>query len=296
MAIEAKICNLEAPPKISEFKRFRRVFLSRPIVTVGLVIIVCFILLAIFAPWISPYDPNAPDLGNTLAKPSSAHILGTDAIGRDTLSRVIWGTRTSLIIGLSVVIMSSIIGGVLGMIAGYFGGWSYIIIMRFIDALMTFPMILLSLVISALLGGGMKNVIIALTVGMISGFARLMCGQVMSLRENDYVVAERSLGATSSRIMLRHVFPNSFPPYLVLMTMLLGGAVLAEAGLSYIGVGITPPTAAWGSMVNDGQQYLLSNPLLAFAPGFALMLVVFAFNVVGDGLRDAMDPRLRGTL
>jgi peptide/nickel transport system permease protein len=296
MAVDAKTVNMEALPRISEFSRFRRVFFSRPLVAIGMVIMVVIILVAIFAPVLAPYEPNSPDLANTLAQPSKTHLLGTDAIGRDTLSRVLYGARTSLIIGISVVFISAVIGGVLGMLAGYFGGWVYIIIMRLIDALMTFPMVLLSLVISALLGGGMKNLMVALTVGMISGYARLMCGQVMSIRENDYVMAERSIGASSFRIMARHVFPNSFAPYIVLMTMALGGVVLAEAGLSYLGVGISPPTAAWGSMVNDGQQYLTSNPMLAFAPGFALMLVVFAFNMIGDGLRDALDPRLRGTL
>lgn len=291
-----KLVVPEAPIKVSEFQRFRRVFLGRGVVIFGIVIIVFFIILSIFAPFIAPYSPNEPDLANILSQPTKAHLLGTDTIGRDILSRVIYGSRTSLIIGLSVVLIASSLGMVLGVFAAYYGGWIYNIIMRFIDALMSFPMIILVLVISALLGGGMKNVIIALTVGTIPGYTRVMCGQALSVKENDYVMAERSIGANSFRIMLRHLLPNCLPAYIVMMTMALGSVVLAEAGLSFLGVGITPPTAAWGSLVNDGRLYLYTLPLLSIAPGFVLMLCVFSFNMVGDGLRDALDPRLRGTL
>jgi peptide/nickel transport system permease protein len=285
-----------APSQVTEFRRFRRVFLARPVVVVGLVIIAFFILSAVLASVVAPYDPNAIDVANALQSPSGSHLLGTDALGRDTLSRVIYGARTSLIIGLAVVTAAALIGGLLGLVAGFMGGWMNVIVMRFMDALMAFPMIVLGLVIIAGLGGGMRNLIIALTIGMLPIYTRLMCAQVMTVKHNDFVMAARASGAGLWRIMLRRVLPNSFPPYIVLMTMMLGGAVMAEAGLSFLGLGITPPTAAWGSMVNDGQQYLTTSPWLAFAPGFALMLVVFSFNVVGDGLRDALDPRLRGTV
>jgi peptide/nickel transport system permease protein len=222
--------------------------------------------------------------------------MGTDALGRDVLSRVIYGTRTSLFIGLTVVVISAIIGITLGLVSGYYGGWTYTIIQRFMDSLMAFPMTILVLLIAALLGGGLKNVIVALSVGMLPGYARVMCGMVLSAKENDYVMAERSIGASNSRIIFSHIFHNCLPPFIVLMTMQLGAVVLAEAGLSFLGVGITPPTPAWGSMVNDGRQYLLTNPILSVGPGVVLMLVVFAFNMLGDGLRDAMDPRLRGTI
>jgi ABC-type dipeptide/oligopeptide/nickel transport system permease subunit len=188
------------------------------------------------------------------------------------------------------------IGMSMGLIAGYFGGWAYTIIMRFIDALMAFPMLLLALVIAALLGGGIKNVMIAVGIALIPGYARLMCGQVLSVKENDYILAEHCIGASNLRIMTHHFVPNCFPPLIVLITMMMGTTILAEAGLSFLGVGIKPPTPAWGGMVNDGYKYLLSRPLLSFAPGFAIMLVVLGFNMVGDGLRDALDPRLRGTL
>jgi peptide/nickel transport system permease protein len=285
-----------APRRASEWRRFRRVFFNRGIVVFGMVVILLFIVVAIFAPFLAPYDPYDQDLSNTLSQPSQSHLLGTDATGRDTLSRILFGTRTSLMIGLIVVIVSCTIGMTLGMIAGYFGGWTHTIIMRCIDALMSFPMILLAIVIAALLGGGLKNVIIALSVANIPVYTRLMCAQVLSIKENDYIVAERSLGASDLRIMLRHILPNCLPPLIVLITMMLGSVILAEAGLSFLGIGITSPVAAWGSMVNDGREYLLTRPVLSFAPGLALMLVVFAFNMVGDGLRDALDPRLRGTI
>lgn len=253
-------------------------------------------LTAIFAPWLARYDPYKQNLREVLQSPSAQHWLGTDTIGRDVLSRVIYGTRNSLLVGVVALGIASIIGMSLGLIAGYFGGWVGNIIMRMIDAMMCFPMILMALVIAALLGSGLFNVMIALGIALIPGYARLMFGQVISIKENDYIVAEKSLGARSLRIMLLHIFPNCMPALIVLITMQLGSAILTEAGLSFLGVGIQPPAAAWGSMVSDGRQYLLSNPILSFAPGIAIMLTVFSFNMVGDGLRDALDPRLRGTI
>jgi peptide/nickel transport system permease protein len=286
----------EAPPHISETRRIVRVMAGRKVVVFGLVIIFLTVVSAIFAPLIAPYDPYKPDTDHTLEQPNRQHLLGTDTVGRDTLSRIIFGARTSLIVGIGAVGIAAILGIALGLIAGYVGGFTYTVIMRFIDALMAFPMILLALVIAALLGGGLKNIVIALGVGMMASYTRLVCGQVLSVKENDYVLAEKSLGASSLRIILRHIFPNCLAPLIVMMTMMLGGAILAEAGLSFLGIGISPPGAAWGAMVNTGYRYLLSDPVLSFAPGVAIMLVVFAFNMVGDGLRDALDPRLRGTL
>lgn len=287
---------IKSPPKSNEFKRFLRVFWGRGVVVFGLVVLLFFVVVTIFAPVIAPYDPYDNDVGNALLQPSKTHLLGTDILGRDILSRVIYGARTSLLIGLSVVGISTIVGTILGIVAGYYGGWVYTVIMRLIDAYMAFPMIILALGVSSMLGGGIKNVIIALSVAMMPGYARLMCGQALSVKENDYVMAERSMGAAGLRIMVGHVIPNCLSPLIVMVTMMIGSVILAESGLSFLGVGITPPTAAWGSMVNEGRPYLLSQPLLSFAPGIAIMLVVFAFNMVGDGLRDALDPSLRGIL
>ena len=286
----------EAPPRVSEFRRFRRVFLSRKVVVIGLVIIIALILTAILAPWVAPYNPYKQNLDQTLQKPNSEHLLGTDVLGRDTLSRVIYGTRTSLLVCFIAVGVAATIGMSLGLIAGYFGGTTFMIIMRLMDALMSLPMIALALIIASMLGSGIKNVMIALGIGLMPGYTRLMCGQVLSAKENEYVMAGRAMGASNLRIMLAHILPNCFPPLIVLMTMMLGTTILAEAGLSFLGIGLEPPGAAWGAMVSDGYRYLLKNPVLSFAPGVAIMLVVFAFNMVGDGLRDALDPRLRGTL
>jgi peptide/nickel transport system permease protein len=287
---------IENAPRVNELRRFFRVFFSRGVVVFGVVIILFFVIAAIFAPWLAPYDPDKIDMNNALLQPGKAHWLGTDALGRDTLSRTIYGTRVSLIIGLVVVILGSVVGMALGLIAGYFGRWAHAVVMRLVDTLMAFPMLILALLIASLLGGGIRNVIMALAFAMVPIYARLMCGQVITVKENDYVLAGRSMGASHMRIMLRHLAPNCFPPLIVMMTMMLGTTILAEAGLSFLGIGVQPPVATWGNMVNDGRQYLLTNPILSFAPGLAIMLVVYAFNMVGDGLRDALDPQLRGVV
>ncbi len=284
------------PPRVNELRRFFKVFLGRPVVVFGAVVILVLLICAALPGWIAPYDPVKQDLNNVLLQPGGEHLLGTDALGRDMLSRIIFGARTAVMVGVVALGIAATSGMILGLTAGYFGGITYAIIMRFIDALMAFPVILLALAIAALLGGGLLNVMIAIGIGMMSGYARVMCGQAISVRENDYVLAARSSGASNLRIMFRHVFPNCFPPMIVLMTMMIGMTILFEAGLSFLGIGIKEPTVAWGSLVNDGYKYLLTHPLLSFAPGIAIIVVVYAFNMVGDGVRDAIDPRLRGTL
>jgi peptide/nickel transport system permease protein len=286
----------EVPPRVSEWRRFRRVFFSRGWVVIGLAILLLLVVTAAFAPLLAPYDPYEQGVGPSLASADSHHLLGTDLLGRDTLSRLIYGSRTALMVGFISVIVGSLIGVSLGLIAGFYGGFGNIIIMRTMDALMCFPMIVLALVTAAVLGGGIQNVIIALSIATIPGYARITCGMTLSLKENDYILAEHAIGSGPMRTILRHILPNAFPPLIVMMTMQLGSLILAEAGLSFLGIGINPPGAAWGAMVNDGYKYLLRSPLLSFAPGLAIMVVVFAFNMVGDGLRDALDPRLRGTL
>ncbi len=286
----------EAPPRVSEWRRFVRVFFGRKVVLFGLIVIVLFVFIAIFASFLAPYDPYKPDMANPLASPSAEHWLGTDLFGRDTLSRIIYGSRTAMEVGFISVAVASVIGIGLGITAGYYGGALGFIIMRAVDALMPFPMIVLALLVAGLLGSGIVNIIIALSVASIPPYTRVTNGLALAIKESDYILAQKSMGSGYLRIMTKHVLTNAFPPIIVLVTMMLGSLILAESGLSFLGIGISPPGAAWGSMVNDGYKYLQSNPVLSFAPGIAIMLVVFAFNIVGDGLRDAMDPRLRGLL
>jgi peptide/nickel transport system permease protein len=286
----------EVRPKVNEFRRFIKVFFGRPVVIIGTVFILLFIICAAIPQLLTHYDPVKQTLSQTLLPPSSDHWLGTDALGRDLFTRIIYGARTAMIIAFSAIAFAAVIGTTLGLIAGYTGGITNSIIMRIIDAMMAFPGILLALTIVSVLGGGILTIVIALGVQSISGYARVVCAQAMSLRENDYVLAARTLGATKKRIMFLHILPNAVAPLIVMSTIAIGITILAEAGLSYLGIGIKEPTIAWGSLVNVGQRYLLNYPLLAIAPGIAIMLVVFGFNMVGDGLRDALDPRLRGTL
>ena len=287
---------VEARPTESGWRRFIRVFIGRKVVLFGLIVVVLYILVAIFAELLAPYDPYEPDYGAILLQPSGEHWLGTDQIGRDILSRLIYGIRPTLMVGFSTIVIAAVCGTILGLTAGYFGGWIQTIIMRCIDALMGFPMLLLALVIATVLGGGLKNIIIALGIALIAGFARVMCAQTLSLKENDYVTAGRSLGFTNLRLMFSHIVPNAFPPMIILATMNIGMVILMESGLSFLGIGIQAPEAAWGSMVSAGYNRLQSNPALSVSPGIAIMLIVFSLNMIGDGLRDALDPRLRGTL
>jgi peptide/nickel transport system permease protein len=287
---------IEGPRRVSEWKRFSRVFFQRKLVLFGLVILTILVVVAAFAPLLTPYSPTQGNIVESLQQPSSRHWLGTDLQGRDTMARLIYGSRTALAVGFGSVLVAGAIGVTLGLIAGYVGGITNAVIMRIMDALMGFPMILLALVVSAVLGGGILNVIIALSVATLPGYARVMHGLTLQVKENDYILAERSLGASNSRSMFAHILPNTFPSMIVLITLQLGSLILAEAGLSFLGVGITPPTPAWGAMVADGRRYLLQYPWLSLAPGVAIMFVVFAFNLVGDGLRDALDPRLRGII
>jgi len=294
--LETNNTLMETRPRVNEFRRFLRVFFGRPVVIIGTIIILVFLVCAAFPQLFTSYDPVKQNLSEVLQQPSSNHWLGTDSLGRDLFSRIIYGARTALIIAFSAIAFAAVVGTILGLVAGYSGGITYTIIMRFIDSLMAFPGILLALTIVAILGGGMITVIIALGIQSISQYARIMCAQTLSLRENDYVIASRSLGSTSFRIMFQHILPNALPPMIVVSTIAIGMTILAEASLSFLGIGLQEPTIAWGSLVNVGYGYLLSFPLLAIAPGVAIMLVVFGFNMVGDGLRDALDPKLRGTL
>jgi len=287
---------IEVPPQRNEFRRFLKVFFGRKVVLFGAVAILMIIVSSVFAPVLAPYDPYQQNLRETLRQPSLKHLLGTDGLGRDLLSRIIYGTRVSLAVGIVSVGVGAFFGMMFGLIAGYFGGIINTFIMRCIDAMMAVPPIMLALSIAAALGGGLVNVMISLIISFIPPLARLMCGQVLTVKQADYVTAGEVIGCSNLRVMLVHIFPNCLPPLIVMVTLNLGISILAESGLSFLGVGIRPPTAAWGSMVSEGYQYLLSNPILSLAPGLCVVLVVLAFNMVGDGLRDALDPRLRGKI
>jgi ABC-type dipeptide/oligopeptide/nickel transport system permease subunit len=288
--------DVQVPPRVSEFKRVISVMFRRRVVAVGVLVIAMLVVTALLAPVIVPHDPYEQELSTRLAPPSATHILGTDELGRDVLSRLIYGARISLLVGIVAITIAGTIGMALGLIAGYFGGWTNIIIMRFTDALLALPPLVLMLAIAAVLGGGLFNVLVAIGIAMMPTYCRLMCGQVATLKENEYVTALHSMGARNSRIMFYHLIPNAFPPLLVLLSVNLGTAIMMEATLSYLGIGITPPTATWGGMVSNGYRFLLTNPVISFAPGCAILIVVLAFNMVGDGLRDALDPRLRGII
>jgi len=278
-------------------RRMVRIFFDR-----GLVMQVCFAILVIFfvvtafAGVIAPYDPNVQDLMGALQTPSPQHLLGQDNLGRDILSRIIFGGRVSLSVSILAGLIAALIGVTLGMIAGFYGGKIGQAIISFTDVLLSIPNLVLSLVLVAIMGGGLMSVVLAIGLGMVPTYIRMMNGLVLSLRENDYVMAARLVGQNEFAILLRHLLPNSFPTLVVLFTINLGNGVLTESTLSYLGVGIAPPTASWGSMVSDIYPYLLSAPWLVIAPSACIIVMIISFNVVGDGLRDAFDPRLRGKL
>jgi peptide/nickel transport system permease protein len=287
---------LEISPGASRTQNFIRVFSGRKVAVFGAAIILVLIVVAVFAPLIAPYDPYQQNLREALQQPSKDHLLGTDPFGRDTLSRIIYGTRPSLAVGLVSVGIGALLGMSIGLLGGYFGGIVDTLTMRAIDALMFIPSLILALAIGAALGGGLGNVMVSLGIALTPTYARLMRCEVLTVKQAEYVTAGRAIGCRDVRIMLVHVLPNTLPPLIVLITLNLGTAILAEAALSFLGLGIAPPGAAWGAMVNDGYRYLLSNPILSFAPGLCIMLVVLAFNLAGDGVRDALDPRLRGII
>ncbi len=261
--------------------------------TAGLLLTVALVFVAIAAPLLSPFDPDVQDTARRLQAPSREHLLGLDDLGRDVLSRILFGARVSLRVGFSVVILASLVGVTLGAISGYFGGAIDLIVMRLCDILLAFPGILLAIALVAVLGPSLNNVILALaTIGWV-GYARLVRGQVLKVREMEYVTAARAMGAKSPRVIVLHVLPNVINPVIVMATLGLAGAILAEAALSFLGLGVQPPTPSWGAMLTAGRRYLgLANHLAIF-PGVAIMLAVMGLNFLGDGLIDALDPKYR---
>ena len=261
--------------------------------TFGLILTIALVIVAIAAPLFAPYDPDLQETSRRLEAPSKHHPLGLDDLGRDVLSRIVWGARVSLRVGFSVVIIASLIGVTLGAISGYFGGIIDTLIMRLTDILLAFPGILLAIALVAVLGPSLNNVILALaTIGWV-GYARLVRGQVLKVREMEYVTAAKALGAKSPRVIIRHVLPNVINPVIVMATLGLAGAILSEAALSFLGLGVQPPTPSWGAMLTAGRRYLgLANHLAIF-PGAAIMAAVMGLNFLGDGLIDALDPKYR---
>jgi peptide/nickel transport system permease protein len=250
-------------------------------------------LSALFAAQISPYDPNEVDILNQLQGPNAEHLLGTDLYGRDILSRIFWGGRVTLVVGLMSVGIAATFGILLGLISGFYGGVTDALIMRFIDILLAFPRILLALTIVGMLGTGLFNVMLAVGIASITGYARLVRGTVLSAKEQTYVEAARVTGCPDRRILGKHLLPNVIGPVIVLATLDVASAILAASSLSFLGLGVQPPTAEWGYMLNEGRNYLRTAPWITFFPGMAIAVSVLCINMLGDGLRDALDPRLK---
>ena len=261
-------------------------------VRAGLIIVFVTVLAAVAGPFLSPYDSSAQELARRLEAPSLAHPLGLDELGRDILARLLEGARISLMVGLAVVSVSSTVGMLFGSIAGYFGGRIDDLISRIIDVLMAFPGILLAIALVAVLGPSLTNVVLALSVIGWVGYARLVRGQALRAREFEFVQAARACGASSARIVLRHILPTAFPSVVVQATLGMAGAIIAEAALSFLGLGVQPPTPSWGTMLDAGRAHLFDAPHLTVFPGLAIALLVLGFNFLGDGLRDRVDPKM----
>jgi len=273
----------------------RRVWRRSPLTIAGLALIAILALTALSAPLLAPADPLKQVLSTRLDPPSAEHWLGTDQLGRDILSRMIYGSRISLLIGVVVVGLAASVGTFVGLVAGYTGGWLDEALMRLTDVFFAFPALILAMAISGALGPSLTNAMIAIAVVSWPVYARLVRAQVLSLREREFVEAARSLGASGERVVWQHILPNTLAPLLVQASFDMGGAILSAAGLSFIGFGTQPPTAEWGVMISEGRNYIATHSWLSLFPGLAILLTVAAFNLIGDGLRDALDPRLRGT-
>ncbi|HKC97807.1 MAG TPA: ABC transporter permease [Methylomirabilota bacterium] len=273
-----------------------RRFLRNRLAVVGLALIVLLVLSAALAPWLAPYDPTRQSLIEKRAKPGAKYWLGADEFGRDILSRVIYGSRVALLVGVLSVLIALVGGLLLGTVSGFAGGWLDTVMMRAIEILLAFPYLLLALAIVAAMGTGALNTTIAVGVWGIPTVTRMVRGSVLALRETEYVGAARALGAAAPALLRRHILPNVVPGLVVYATLFMANAILLEAALSFLGLGVQPPTASWGLMVSTGRDVLLVAPHVATVPGVAIMVAVLAFNLVGDGLRDALDPRMRGSV
>lgn len=282
------------PPWWKEF--LRRLFLEKPLGAFGLVIVAILVFTAIFADLIAPYSFTEQSLTEHVQPYSWRHLLGTDQLGRDLFSRIVFGARISLIVGFACVVLSTTTAVFLGLISGYRGGLLDTVLQRVVDAFMTIPDLVFVVVLMAVFGPGMLNIIFSLSIVSLFWNTRIIRGEVLSLKENQYVEAARSMGASDMRIMMRHILPNAMAPIIILVTIRVGSFILAEASISFLGFGIPPPNPSWGGMLTGtGVHYMLSGPWLAIYPGLALTLTVFAFNILGDAMRDLLDPRLKGS-
>lgn len=271
----------------------KRLWRENKLASASAIIIALFIMAAIFAPLLTPYTFDGMDLLNRLAPPSKQHLLGTDEAGRDVLTRLLYGARISLLVGIVPTIISMLVGAVLGIIAGYNGGWVDTVIMRLADIMLAFPSMFLAMVIMYTLGDGIINIFLALALVNWASVARIVRSEALKLRETEFVEAARSIGVKRIVIMLRHILPNCIPSLIVLFTLNIPSAILSESSLSFLGIGIKAPQASWGLMVNTGRQFLYSQPWLSLSPSIAIMLIVLSFNFLGDGLRDVLDPHLK---
>ena len=259
----------------------------------GLGVLLLIVVMSVFAPVLAPHDPLAQGVGPPLQRPSLDHWAGTDSFGRDLLSRIIYGARIALVVGVVSVALAMVIGVSLGLAAGYYGGWLDIVVMRAMDALFAFPIIILAIAMMAIMGFGVVNVIIAVAVGFIAPFARVTRADVLAVKEEPYVEAARLAGVSGPAIIVRHVLPNVLAPIIVQAALRVSGAIITEAGLSFLGLGPPPPTPVWGSMIAEGRNFIVMAPHVSTFPGIALMLAIIGLNLLGDGLRDTLDPRLR---
>ena len=290
VALSSQIGESERPVDL-----FRRLARENKLAVVSLAMILLFVLAAILAPVLTPYRFDEMDLGHRLKPPSAEHLLGTDEGGRDVLTRMLYGSRVSLLVGVVPTLLSMLLGTVLGILAGYLGGWIDALLMRLADIMLAFPTMLLAMVIMYTLGDGLINIFLALTLVNWASVSRIVRAETLRLRESEYVEAARSIGVGSLRIMLCHILPNCIPSLIVLFTLNIPSAILAESSLSFLGLGIQAPDASWGLMVNNGRQFLYTAPWISLAPSAAIMVIVLAFNFLGDGLRDVLDPHLKNT-
>jgi peptide/nickel transport system permease protein len=278
-------------PRARRRRLLRKRFLRRPMAVAGLVVVVLFVVVAIFAPWLAPQDPSATDFNALLAHPSHRHLLGTDELGRDELSRLIWGARASIQAGVFATLLAMVIAVPIGLVAGYYRGWIDPVIARLTDVLLAFPFLILAVGLAAILGPSLTNATIALGVAAMPGLIRIARGEALALREEDFVPAAVANGASDATIIFRHILPNMTNTLIVQATLTIPGAIIGESVLSFLGLGVQPPTPSWGTMLQDAQSYLAQASRLAVYPGLAIVIAALAFNVLGDGLRDIFDPR-----